>query len=241
MPIDTDIRRRLANSVATVEPPPDIVERARLGGHRRLRRNRTIAASVALVTCVAAGSFVLGNDQLDRRTIEPAVPTKRVPVDHYGWLMSGPPKGDLVQDANYLREVKDVWQRSHAGSVHRDRGIFDDLRGEPKVAWAGRTPAGRAAVVVQPAYLHPHANLGPDSEGLGTLVGFIGEGPGGRAVLVEDLYPEGPPRHGFLLGSTLVVLDDGHPTGYATRRDYADNGSITATGRVWSSATGRPS
>jgi hypothetical protein len=229
---ETELQQRLITSVEAVDAPSDLVYRARQGGAKRLRRRRfTAVAAVTMSVAAVSGVAVAGQDLLPWRTDQVAPAGVPGPGDPYGFLMNRPTQGNLVHDQSYLDQVVSTWEKSHAKSPNRGRGIFDDLRGKPKVAWAGQTPAGKAAIIVQQAYLHNHADIQLDHEGLYTLIGFVGEGADGNPTLVEDSYPAPGAglATGYLTGTTkkaLVVLDTGQKMGWSRAWVYGNDGSI---------------
>jgi hypothetical protein len=228
---ETELQQRLNTSVEAVDAPSDLVHRARQGGARRLRRRRFTAIAAMTVSVAAVGGVaIVGQDLLRDRQDQSTVAAVPGPGDPYGFLMNRPTQGDLAGDQTYVAQVLAAWEKSHANSPNQSRGIFDDLRGKPKVAWAGNTPGGRAAIVVQHSYLHEHEDIQLDHEGIYTVIGFVGEGADRRATLVGDAYPA--PRSnltlGFLTGSNskaLVVLDTGQRMGWSRARTYAADGS----------------
>jgi hypothetical protein len=228
---ETELQQRLITSVEAVDAPSDLVHRARQGGARRLRRRRFTAVAAVTVSMVAvAGVAVAGQDLLPWRNDQVATAGVPGPGDPYGFLMNRPTQGDLAGDQSYLDQVVSTWAKSHAKSLNQSRGIFNDLRGKPKVAWAGTTPGGKAAVIVQQSYLHNHADIQLDHEGLYTLIGFVGEGADGNPTLVGDSYPAPGVglATGFVTGTTkkaLVVIDTGQKMGWSRTRVYADDGS----------------
>ncbi|HET6291766.1 MAG TPA: hypothetical protein VFG33_00280 [Kribbella sp.] len=226
----TELKQRLSMSVDDIDAPSDLAQRARQAGSRRLRRRRLTSLTAAALVVIAVGGGAVARDSLLDR-IRPDDVGMSAAGDPYGFLMKGSTRGDLADDKAYLNQVVQAWQRSHATSQNQDRGIFDNLRGEPKVAWAGTTPAGRAAVVVQQSYLRHHDNIQLDHEGIYTLAGFVGEGADGTATLVADSYPAPGVgmATGFVTGASgrkaLVVLDTGQEVGWSHQRIYADDGS----------------
>jgi hypothetical protein len=226
---DIDLQHRMTTSVETVDAPSDLVDRVRRAGARRLRRRRfTAAAAVALSAVVVAGVATTGSSLLSDHG-DAGVAAVRITDDPYQFLLDRPTRGDLANDQTYLDEVVSTWNKSHKKSQNQDRGIFDNLWGDPHVAWAGRTPGGRAAIVVQQSYLRKHDNL-QIAEGLYTLVGFIGEGTDGHSTLIADSYPAPGAGliTGFVTGSprrALVVLDNGKKVGWSSKRIYAADGS----------------
>jgi len=234
---DTDLQQRLTDTVATIDAPPDLVERVRLGGARRLRRRRAGAvATIVLTTAVIGGVATVGQDLLSTSGGFDASTQTKQNEDPYGFLLNRPTRGDLANDQAYLDGVLKIWNASHQKSANAGRGIFDDLRATPHVAWAGTTPGGRAAIVVQQSYLRKHTDIQLNHEGLYTLIGFIGDDGAGRPHLVADSYPAPGVGviEGFVTGSkikALVVLDTGKKMGWAAGRKYSEDGS---SGREYS-------
>ena len=232
---DIDLQHRMTTSVETVNAPSDLVDRVRQAGARRLRRRRfTAAAAVALSAVVVAGVATTGLNPLIPRSDNGVAATAPATDDTYGSLLSRPTGGDLAGYRAYLDEALAVWDKSHQKSQNRSRGVFDDLRGKAKVAWAGNTPAGRAAIVVQQSYLRQHDDLQLNREGLYTLIGFIGDGADSHPTLVADGYPQ--PKSGLLAGfvtglrqQALIVLDTGQSVGWSPGRRYAADGSSRRT------------
>lgn len=247
---DTELRQRLTTSVAGYEAPPDLLDRVRAGGVRRVRRRRFAATATAVTLTAGLTTGILttvdrqltGSDQVGPAATTSATPTaaptapattaSRVTPDKsdpYAVLLPGPTRGDLARDESYLAEVVAIWNQGHDKSDDKKRGIFRFLRGKPKVAWAGNTPSGPAAIVVQQADLRQHENLQLRFKGVYTLIGFVGTGAGGRQTLIADDYPA--PGSGlaaaFLTGAqrrTLVAPDLGYPLGWSDRRTYSPNG-----------------
>ncbi|WP_433012105.1 hypothetical protein [Kribbella sp. CA-294648] len=227
---DTELKDRLGATVDGIEAPADLVHRVRTGGARRLRRRRFVSlAATTLSLAVLGGAGIVGPELLGRS--DQVQPAKSVVTDPYGFLLKGSTRGDLAKDSAYLREVVQIWNKSHATSENADRGIFNDLRGQAKVAWAGNTPGGKAAIVVQQAYLHPHDNIQLDGEGIQTLVGYVGQDAAGKQTLIADSYPA--PGSGldlaFVTGGktkALVVMDPtGGEFGFSPERIYTAGGS----------------
>jgi hypothetical protein len=215
----TAVRELLHSATREMLPPPNLLEDARQGGRRRRTRRRfgVAAVGVALVASVLAGAQVLR---------PPA------PVRYAGPLFDGRVHGDLAGDTAYLRQVLDVWKTSHATSANASRGIFDDLRGDAKVVWAGMTPAGKAAVVAQDAYVHRHGDIQIDHEGVYQLLGMFGPGLDGQPRLVGDTYPT-PANEGSgsqtawyvdSARTVVAVIDNGQEHGISYHWNYSADG-----------------
>ncbi|HET6989226.1 MAG TPA: hypothetical protein VFI00_21545 [Kribbella sp.] len=233
---ETELKDRLSAGVEGIEACPDLVDRARLGGARRLRRRRFVSLTATTLAAVAVGGVAItAPTLLDRLNDIPAAATP-VANDPYGFLMKGQTRGDLAGDAPYLDQVLTAWRTTHRTSANYGRGIFDHLRGEPKVYWAGNTPAGRVAIVAQYADLRQRGGLELDRDGVYTLVGFVADGKNGKPAVLADTFPA--PKSGLMTGFiaakgdklALVVLDTGKKTGWSPGRTYDEQGG---SGRVY--------
>lgn len=231
------VRRDLAEVATQVAPHPLTAERAVRGGRRRMaRRRRTLTLATAGLTVVAAFMATVGPQaimQSARLLWTSDRASHGTSGDTYAPLLTRTPGGDLISDSAYTATVLQLWASSHGSSANRGRGIFDDLRGPARVVWAGSTGAGRAALVVQQAYLHPHDNLAPDdTDQLRTLIGLVGTDEQGRPRMVSDDYAA---RGSVYLGAwfvdpgctVLAAIDVGSPVGFGTRWNYLADGSRT--------------
>ena len=97
--------------------------------------------------------------------------------------------------------------------------------------WSGNTPAGRAAIVTQQAYLHTTAKISSDDMNqIHPLWGFVADVNGKPTVVDDDYDPKGVGlMRGFFAGadrSVLIVLDLGRPMSWSTRV-YQPDGRVT--------------
>ncbi|MGW6201429.1 hypothetical protein ACWF0M_35145 [Kribbella sp. NPDC055110] len=211
---ETYLKERLAADVDDVEAPPDLLDRARIGGVRRLRRRRFTALAgsslaVAAIAAVAFGPAVRDRaDQPPAATPTPATTTQWVdpitpnPLDRYATLMTKETGGDLAGDSAYLAQVLATWHDTQ----RKDRGKLIDpvagdvwaaLRAEPRIYWAGSTPAGRIAIMVQhyqgprpdpsamPTLKDGRPNPALKSNGIGTVVAMVRDDAQGRPQVEE--------------------------------------------------------
>ncbi|XVV17231.1 hypothetical protein ACQP2X_23490 [Actinoplanes sp. CA-131856] len=95
---DTDIRQALARATDHLEAPPDLLDRVRAGGKRRVVRRRTVLAG-GLAAGVAGLAFAT------RVHRAPDVPTAT--------------RGDLAGDAELLERVRETWQEMVGPGVTR--------------------------------------------------------------------------------------------------------------------------
>lgn len=208
----TELTEHLREATAGMEPPPGFAGAVLRGGRRRRARRRlTVAASVLAVVAVATAATVV---TLREDSPAPVADAR----------LTQPTKGDLAGDQEFLDEVGQVWQDDLSYAPEARDGYYDDRRGDPHVYWAGNTPAGRAAIVLQQVYVHPN-NQVPEN-GLQTAEGLVAIDPlDGRLKLVTtrtigrdepevaDYYKFGPDDR------TMLVVDNGKPLHYTL--DYA--------------------
>ncbi|MEV6488950.1 hypothetical protein AB0M20_10000 [Actinoplanes sp. NPDC051633] len=206
------VRDALDRATGHLDAPPDLLDRVRAGGRRRVVRRRTLlGAGLA----VAAGGSVAGARLL--RNGGPEV----MPVSN---RLDRPTRGDLAGDEDYLRRVRAAW-RQHNG---------DELRfvGEPHVTWAGRTPAGPVALVAQRL---PPRVVSPVGQVEFGLTGFVGTVDGRPAAgVTEQMLTEAANSPAFLAGprrDVLVVVDDDRPVSYSSAVRWDDQGRAVRTFR----------
>jgi hypothetical protein len=204
--------------------PADFVDRVVRGGRRRaVHRRGRIVAGVAAVAAMVAGVALVGTAR-GGPTVTPTDPR-----------LEEPTHGDLANDRAFIDRAVRAWQDGIKVSYNADRGIFDDPGTDPHVYWAGTTPAGPAAVVLQRFYLHEHDNLSPtDANQMQTLVGLVASA-GNRLALVGDQYrADGFPEPGYFQfgpgDRTVLVLRRDVPVYLSTRPDLDEDGRAT---RAW--------
>lgn len=213
---DTEIRAVLHRATDHLAAPPDLLADVRRGGRGRLVRRRTFLAGGVLTGVAAAtagGAWTL-------RGSGP-------PMDVASPLLDGPTRGDLAGDAAFRRRLLDTWRSRLAD-------IDTDLYGEPHISWAGRTPAGPAAVMAQRTANNPVVS----SEG-DRLIGqmaFVRPTPNGPEVMTIEALTDGAGVNSAaaLLGADLDVLlvrDTGRAAEYSTEFGYGDDGRILRTFR----------
>jgi hypothetical protein len=175
-----------------------------------------MAASALVVVAVAlAGTVVALNREPE--------------VDTAGMLLNRPTQGALAGDRAFLNDVIDIWESQLTYADEARYRLYDDLRGAPHVIWAGDTPAGRAAVVVQQTYLHK--DYWVHAEGVRTVKGLVAVDPeDGKLKLVATQSPmtDVPEAATYFrfgrLDRTMLFLDEGKPIYYsATATDGSAN------------------
>lgn len=222
-----ELARVLRDATADVEPRQGFTAAVVRGGRRRKARNRIVLVSgaTAFSALAATSTYVLWPDPT------PAVNQAADP------RLTQPTAGDFAGDKEFLNAAARAWREGLPRSWNADRGIFDDLRGTPHIYWAGNTPAGPAAVVMQRAYLHPHGNLSAGNfNQFQTLVGLVAADPADHKLkLVYDQYqPDhfGPPGY-FQFGPgdrTVLIVDSGTPLYFSPAPVIGLDGRIT---REW--------
>ena len=238
----------LADQAVTVLPPipaAALALRAAALGRRRVRTRAAIRVgaavfSAATVALAVAPPSPLRSAQLWSDVGSALLGHNRSPngQDPYAHYLNEPARGNLAKDAAFTDRVLTAWLASHGASRNATRGIFDDLRDQPHLVWAGTTPAGRAAVVVQPAVLHAHNNLSSDDVGPRVVIGFLLAGSDGSVRVVGDDYA---PQVSGATGSEAVgawldvvhrialVIDPGYPLASSTAWTYTADASAART------------
>lgn len=223
----SDLTRAMHEATTELRPRTGFAAAVLRGGRRRKMRGRiVIATGAATVTAIAAtGTYALWPDP---------VPGQNQAADP---RLTQATRGDLSADKAFLNAAARAWKDGLPHSLNASRGIFDDLRGQPHVYWAGTTPAGPTAVIMQEAYLHPHDNISPDDTNqFQTLVGLVAKDPAdGTLRLTFDQYQASnfPSAGYFQFGPgdrTVLLVDRGTPMFWSASPGNGPDGRIT---RAW--------
>jgi len=207
---DTDIRTALEQATGELRTPPDLLDRVRAGGQRRVVRRRTLlAAGLATIAGGSTAGVLLGGAGGGETPV--ASP-----------LLDRPTRGDLRGDRGFLDQVRRAW-RDNLGDV--------SVRGEPHVVWAGVAPhVNRAAVVAQRVPRRVASPVGQISYG---LTGFVEETTAGlRVISLEEMLTGATNAAAALLGperDVLMVLDDGRDVRYSPTLSYTADGKTDRT------------
>jgi hypothetical protein len=210
----TELTEHLRTATDGLDVPAAFADTVLRGGRRRRARRRlAVAAGVVAVVATAAGTTVV--TLRDDPAAAPVADAR----------LAQPTKGGLAGDQAFLDEVRRVWERDLPSAPEARDRYYDDVRGEPHVLWAGTTPAGRAAVVLQPVYVHPNSLV--TEKGPRTAEGLVAVDPGdGRLKLVgtrmigaertgqADYYRFGP------RDATVLVVDRGRPLHHDIAPEY---------------------
>jgi hypothetical protein len=204
----------LRDATDGVEPSTGFTRKVLDGGRRRrLRRRITVAASAVVVAAVAVAGTVV------------AVRDDAAPVSVTDQRLTTPTRGDLATDRLFLNEVLGIWQDELPLAAENRYRFYDDPRGDPHIVWAGDTPVGRAAVVVQQIFVHQDYWVRPSRAGMRLAEGLVAVDPAdGELKLVGTRSHLSPPEAVpyFLFGPdnrTMLIVDEGKPLYYATEAD----------------------
>lgn len=230
-PLAEDLRAAFAAMTDGLVPANGDADHMVRAGRSRLQRRRavTTVAAVAASVALGAGGATLTTAVPNPRSMvgaPSAEPSPAFSQGPYADLYRQPTRGDLADDVEYQAKVISTWNDSHGkGNMSLTSGLFDDLRGEPHVVWAGTTPAGQAAIVAQPAWWAQRGPHKSSDELMVTLVGLIGVDEHGDPKLIADDYQ--PISAWFVDPSltTLVVADLGVPVSYTAGWTYRADGS----------------
>jgi hypothetical protein len=176
----------LHDATDDLEPRPGFADAVLRGSRRRrFRRRLTVATSAATAVALLGGGayVVVHHDGTEQTTVADSP------------LLTQPTKGDLAGDQAFLDQAVAEWRVGLTRSPDADRHVYQDMRDEPHVYWAGNTPAGRAAVVAQQVYIHQNGELPINVDGLHMAVGLVAIDPtDNKLKLVTDQWEDGRPE-----------------------------------------------
>lgn len=214
----------LRDATDDVELRPDFAGAVLRGGRRRqFRRRVAVATSAATaVALLGGGAYVVVNQH----------GTEQVTVADDA-LLTQPTKGDLAGDQAFLDEAIAQWRTGLTHSPFTDQHIYDDMRGEPHVYWAGNTPAGKAAVVAQQVNIHLTNKARQNENGVRTAAGLVAIDPNDGALkLVTDRWEDSDAspqtnRVGYFQfgpdDRMVLITTNGKPIYYSTEPLLRDN------------------
>ena len=245
--LEDQLRVALQEHTADLLARPGLLADVRRGGARRRRRTRAalVGTPVAVAGVLLAGSAVLPAVDSTVPAV-PAGPTASAVSTEPARLsaadrrlLARETRGDLAGDLVYRRAVVAAWTAPpDPAELPPDRDRRGDrppltLEGDPTILWAGRTPAGNAAVVAQ-RVTRPADDLLPAGEYL--ALGYLGAGPDGKPRVAADEIPlsGGGRRFGAFYAdadaTVIVVPDLGGPAPELSRtRPYDAGGCIART------------
>jgi hypothetical protein len=210
-----ELSELLRDATDGLEPATGFTQKVLEGGRRRRFRRRVTIAAGALVVVAVAGTVVTSSND--------AAPMP--PADQ---LLTTPTKGDLADDQAFLAEAINVWRAELPLAQENRFRFYDDMRGEPHVVWAGNTPAGRAAVIVQQANIHQDYWVRASQAGMRMAEGLVAiDVADGKLKLVATRSPhdEREPVSYYMFGPedrTMLIVDEGKPLYYSTNANAAE-------------------
>jgi hypothetical protein len=211
----TELSDALRAATTGLELPPDFTTAVVRGGRRRRTRGHVVIAALGAVVAVAAAAVIV----VLSRASGPQVADPR---------LTQPTRGDLADDRDFVQAAAAAWRNGQAPEM------IAYLRGQPHVYWAGNTPAGPAAVVLQQVE-QPTPSLAPgDSDPMALLIGLVATDPadGARRVVFQtgEPYPHPDPPWGVVFGPgdrTVLVPDPGRPLWFSAAPVIGPDGRLT--------------
>ncbi|MEJ3747644.1 hypothetical protein WEI85_30680 [Actinomycetes bacterium KLBMP 9797] len=211
---DNDVRAVLHRATDHLAGPPDLLDDVRRGGRRRVVRRRAVLTTGLAVAAAASAGGVLRWGGTGSA------------VDVASPVFDNPTRGDLANDQEYLRQLREVWAR----------GEFDEgLRGELHVVWAGMTPVGKAAFVAQRSASNPVVTE-PDGNRLIGFVAFVEPTRDGPRVMTVEMVDDRGTLDGnsqaAILGpdrDVLLIIDFGQPVVWSPDLAYTPDGKVERT------------
>jgi hypothetical protein len=226
--LDTEVlRTELRTAAHDVRPSIGFADSVtRLARRRTLRHRSTMAGACTLTVLLGGAAAALAPFELVPSRVDAGSDVR----------LQQPTRGDLATDKQFLERATVAWQDGLPQSYNFDLGVFDDRRGEPHVSWAGNTPAGPAAIILQQVFVHEDPSLPQEVWNTSqTAIGLVGTDPvDGKLRLLGDSVPWGGPTSpvGFLFGPgdrTLIALDNGVPAFVSPETVVADDGKSSRT------------
>lgn len=219
------LAQALRDATDGLEPRSGFADDVVTGSRRRRTRNRiTVATTVAGAAAVAAAVVAAGTSPLP----DPPPPgsSTAAPSPKHDWRLRHL-AGDRSGDTTFTTEAIEAWNTGLRGDGKPVGWSpeLDERPGDPHVYWAGSTPYGDAAIVVEPV------RLGPNVERV--LTGVVTTRPGTPKPALLGVQLDNPGDEGnFLLPDNRTVLAVAHPedalwvspeiryTGDGSRRDW---------------------
>ncbi|MCP3798257.1 hypothetical protein NLX83_03200 [Allokutzneria sp. A3M-2-11 16] len=219
---DNDLlERSLRHAVSDVDTSPEFTDRVLLGSRRRRFRRRAGMATTAAVVTVLVGGLAASTPAWL------AGPDSTVPADP---RMGEPTRGDLAKDTAFLDKVLSTWRAE--GMASNNLAAYDakdcwEFTKPAHVHWAGNTPAGPAALVLQPTRATSgNCRIEP---GTSTWLALVGTRPDDGAVHV--LYTAGDRgQEVFAFGpksGTLLATEASGARGVSEKIDVGRDGTMT--------------
>jgi hypothetical protein len=205
--MDTEeLKSAMRGATTGLRPRPSLTQDVLRGGRRRQVRRRITATAMAVVTSVVAVTVSVAGWQSQSERLDQATDPR----------LTEPTRGELAGDEVFIADVIQAWNRSLPDKLGGDPP--DPVTAPPHVFWAGETPAGRAAVVLQP---WPDTPIQP-----ATTTGLVGRRPStGSLEVLTYGFGEPSRSRGFAYrlgagGHTVLANIDEQPLSVSAGVSY---------------------
>jgi hypothetical protein len=201
-----------------------------------------VAVGAVVIAAGTVGAAFLIGTRDDGDAV--SAPTARL---SYEQLAQRPARGNLAQDAAFLKELDQAWDNDETNQVLNLIGEDSEVLTPPHIVWAGTSPAGPAAMVVAKVRLKNawDGTVNPP-DGEAWIAGFLGEDEtelGTVAVKDADIVTDVESSAWFVEANgaprTIAVVDTGGRyvwnTGFARTPDgrlSSENRPVTFTDGV---------
>lgn len=138
-----ELTRAMRDATADLRTKAGFAPQVIKGARRRRLRNRAAIAGVATVAAAVVGT---GTMAAFPALFGPDSSTQNTQVAASRAMLTEPTRGDLASDLNFIDQALTAW---NDGVRKSPNGLATEVTGDPHVYWAGDTPAGRVALVVQ--------------------------------------------------------------------------------------------
>ena len=219
----------MTDSTAHITPSPGFRDAVVHGAKRRRQRRRATTAGTLTALVALGGTLTVGGalpGQLNFAADTPTPHSSPLSGTQGGPLSDGRVHGDLAQDDTYLTEVRQAWRTWMASTGQR----YQHPDGDPRILWAGRTPAGPAAVLAQTVRLPDR--VGATQAATYATIGFVGDRNGAPSIVAANFDEDARDSLAWYVDEqhkNLVVSDNDVTRGITLGWQYADDGSRSQT------------
>lgn len=214
-----ELRAAMRGATTDLEPRPSLTKDVLVGGARRkVRRRITLVAVAAVAATAAIGTSVVTWQSV---SIEEATDPR----------LLRPTGGDLARDNAFMDQTVRLWQEDLPTKSSYHVKLSDKVVGRPHVYWAGTTPEGPVAFVLQRTKENEVISgvVAKDSDNRLSVLITVDPGPGNVDNMAYRLGPQ---------GRTVVVLDEGKPLFLSDKVTYDSAGKAQRTWRPMAASGG---
>lgn len=204
-----DLTHALREATEGLAPRAGFADAVVTGGRRRRTRNRlTLTTAVAGTAAVVTAVVVAGPGPLSAPP--PPGASSIAPQPKQDWRL-GHFAGEHIDDPVRTTEIIETWttglQGGRSGPANQN-GALDQRIGDPHIYWAGETPYGEAAIVVQNVRLPADDRVPPEQQGQERIAtGLVSAMPGAPEPRLLGVQVDGPGSMGhFLLPDDRTVV-----------------------------------